>query len=190
MRVEIPGTRSKGLCFGDSPWLALIRNVTAVGHFTTVDNTLSFLSLVFLFVLFPNMWCSFILVIIPLRTFFHAPRCRRGSHHSVSATAPWFPVHWRYTHRPCCPRFDSSWFVFAWIPRIFHATILPPTPRFQPRQRHHIHHGNFRTRIPFCSGSYLGPSCSCWLSMKSVHFPLFLFHIDIPPCLPSTGCRC
>ena len=65
MRVEIPGTRSKGLCFGDSPWLALIRNVTAVGHFTTVDNTLSFLSLVFLFVLFPNMWCSFILVIIP-----------------------------------------------------------------------------------------------------------------------------
>ncbi|KAH0837861.1 hypothetical protein J3R83DRAFT_6088 [Lanmaoa asiatica] len=47
--------------------------MTAVGLMTTVDNTLSFLSLgFFLFVLFPNMWCSFILVIIPPFPFGHS----------------------------------------------------------------------------------------------------------------------
>ena len=187
MRVEIPATRSKGSCLGDSPRSTLPRNLTAVGLFCNCGQY-AFLSIARLirlisqYVVFihPRYYSS-----IPIHTFFHAPRCRRGSCRSVPTTSPWFPVHWRYTHRPCCPRLDSSWFMFAWIPRFFHATMLLPTPRLRPRQRRNIYHGNFRTRIAIRPPQ----PCSCWPFMKSLHSPL-LFHIDVPPRLPCPGCRC
>lgn len=145
MRVEIPRTHSK------------------VGLFTTVDNTLSFLSLVFLFVLFPNLlWCSFILVIFPLFPSAHSSMPRAVVRVEAVTTPFPFPPPLHRSMVSCALAIYPQVMVsslrqflvmFARIPRFFHATMLPSTPWFQPRQRYHIHHGNFRTRILFCSGN-------------------------------------
>ncbi|KAG8219333.1 hypothetical protein J3R82DRAFT_216 [Butyriboletus roseoflavus] len=107
---------------GDGPrsYWTLTRDVTAVGLLTTVDIVLSFLSLAFfLFVLFPNMRCSFVLVIIPSSPFGHSSTIR-AAFEAVTIPSPppipWFRVRLRYTHRPCRPRFANSWSMFAWVP--------------------------------------------------------------------------
>lgn len=123
MKPEVPDF-SKGLCFGGDP--RHIENspanvMAAVGHF---DNSARY---AFLFLVtssyssyFPT--CGFIhpryYSTIPHRTVFHAPPCRRGSHHSVFVTDP----------RVSCalaiyPQVmpSSLRYMLAWIPRSFHA---------------------------------------------------------------------
>lgn len=124
----------------------------------------------------------------PVRTFFHAPRCRRGSRHSDSATALGLPVHFRDI--PTGYAVLASTVLGICSSGFFHVTMLPPTPRSLPRQRHYAHHGNFRARIFFCSGSHLGPpsTCSCWFFMN---FSVLCFFFTLTPSshLTSSSCR-
>lgn len=132
-------------------------DVTAVGLLTTVDNTLSFLSLVFfLFDLFPNMWSSFISILViipPFPRFGHSSMLRAGV---VVVTVPPSPSLQGFL---CICDIPTGHAVLASTvlgicsPGFFHATMLPSTPRSQSRQCRHTSIMATSGVSLFCSGS-------------------------------------
>lgn len=112
-------------------------NVTAVGLFDNCARY-AFLSITrhfFLFVLFPNMWCSFILVIIPPFPFGQSSMLRPVIEAVIipsSSALHGFVCACEIPTGHAVPRFDSPCYMLAWIPRSFHAAMLSSTPRSQP----------------------------------------------------------